>query len=148
MVVKQFEIQFLKPIKDKVELELLGANSGAYGQIKLADYTETFRSPFDVWSSGDYTRQWNEAIHRIREGAESTCFIVSVFPPLTCPNFESWIIWRQGTEFHVQNTYLVFFENLRHVDPFNPYGIIGSYHTVSEDGERISDWKLPLNAFD
>lgn len=130
------------------ELEFFGTVRAELGQITIGTFSELFRSSLDHWSRDDYSRQWKEAYAQIRNGAKSSCFIVNVLPLPTRPNYESWIIWRHSDGFRIHNGYLEGFEDEIKVDPANPFNSIPAYRQTSCDGSLISEWKLPLIAFD
>lgn len=116
------------------------------GKITIIDYWESFYAPLDAWRVEDYEAQWSEARRRLQEGAPNTCFVVSVHPRVIAAYFETWTIWRLAQEFRIQNRFF-FLSEAKHVDPRNPYDAIGPYSNLTEEGEEIVDWALPLSAF-
>ncbi len=116
------------------------------GTVFVGDNYEDFYAPLDVWPQARYVEQWEDALRRLRRGLTS-CFVISVHPPDIAQYIECWLVWRLESEYRVQNQ-CMFFDVVGQVDPADPYDAIWPYSNQTEDGERISDWGLPLDTFD
>jgi hypothetical protein len=140
-----FDIRFIKRHLTKEGLVVEAPRPAAMGRIAIADFREDFYSPLDVWQCSDYEAQWEDALQRLRNGLTS-CFVVCVHPLSIAQFIECWICWRQTREYRIQNQCL-FMDEVGILDPRHPYGAIGPYRAVTDDGERIDDdWGLPLDA--
>lgn len=127
------------------ELDLAeAARTVIKGRIQLGDYWETFISPLDVWAEDDYARQWRDARARLAAGAAKSCFVVTVDPPAIKSAIEIWGVWRLANEFRIQNLPL-FPEEQEVRDLHRPYDALEDYMNVTEDGDVIHDWSLPLD---
>ena len=114
---------------------------GLDGEVIFGEYAESFVAPMGPWARVDYERQWSDAAARLLAGAESSAFFTSAF------RFW-WAAWRVGDELVVQEEFLTP-ERLAALGPRPdlrraPYELLGPLETETEDGERISEWRVPF----
>lgn len=119
-----------------------GVGYMAFGQSK-----ENFRSSLDCWQVADYEKQWSKAISRLIDGAESSVLITSLPALASDDMIELWPMWRNDDTVYIQEEPLFSLEAKNSFDPNNPYVHIGPHLTELEDGERISEWNVPLQDF-
>lgn len=112
------------------------------GQIRIGAFVESFIVDLSFWTVEQYEQQWRQGLERILVGADSTCLVVSLPPPEHANFIVWWVIYRVGADLRVQNG-ILFTEEFDGVfDPSNPYRYIDARATVSEDGDRISEWAV------
>ena len=132
-----FDIRFLPPVGDD--------DRGREGKITLDDHVETFESPTYVWSVTRYEQQWLEAARRLAAGARSTAFLTEVHAPDDTEYHRWWVMWREGDEVHVQEQLLLVDQLPAPLVLSDPYRSIPARVQISEDGERISEWRLTVD---
>jgi hypothetical protein len=114
------------------------------GEIKIADFTESFHSATTYWNKNDYLNQWKKALERIRQGFESSCFITSMCNPLYANFIFWWVVYIEGDWAHIQN-HIFFLNELS--EPFQVdkiYSYIQKREIYNEDGNKISEWKIRI----
>jgi hypothetical protein len=142
--VMQFSICFLD---EPLYLED-GAAPAAHGLLSIGNFREAFYSSLAHWSQEQYRKQWCEAILAIVNGATKSALIVDFPTPDTASHLEWWPIYRVNDTCYLQD-HLLFFDQL--TEPFSPDLPIGSLkdrETVSENGDPISEWSVPLSELD
>jgi len=123
---------------------LYSAKRSSSGTLVLGSETETFLASFDHWQPEDYERQWQEAISLVvNEGSKSA--LITEMPAPSVANFiRWWPMWRFGESVKL-NEQLLFMADLETpIDAENPYTHVGEYRELNEEGERISEWVVPL----
>ena len=138
----KFNINFLP---ERVT-HLSRGDKAAYGTIQIGDFQERFIASLLYWGMEDYRNHWREALERIVGGQNKSCLISSVTDPKNTNFIEWWPIYREGKFLHFQNQFL-FLENLKEeFDPSNPYKHVSARKTINEDGQKLSEWSLPVKA--
>jgi CdiI N-terminal domain len=97
------------------------------------------------WNKLDYLMQWEAALTRIYDGNDKSCLITSMFEPSTANFIFLWALYLDGSIVHIQNQ-ILFLEKLD--KPFletNPYESIRDRKTVSDEGDKISEWDVDVN---
>lgn len=138
----KFLIEFLH---DKVP-NLCHDEKAAYGRIQIGDFDERFVVCLDFWNVDDYRRQWKQALTRLLHSAKQSCLITSLSDPQKANFITWWPIYQVKGTLHFQNQNL-FLNQLR--GSFNyrmPYRHVPRRVTVTESGETISEWVLPIDA--
>lgn len=115
----------------------------AVGALTLGSGTESFQSDLGAWSMEDYERQWREAIARVLSGSPSSALITSYRGPGADFHFV-WPFWRDGATVVFQQRLLFTGEHAEPFDPSRVYEIVGERVTIDEDGQRVSEWVVPL----
>jgi hypothetical protein len=122
------------------------AETEIVGKIRLGDFEEYFAANATFWSADEYRAQWKEGLSRVCDGFERSCVLTSVSNPETANYFQTWPIYRFGSEVIFQNRLLM----LDQLDePFlfsGLYDFVLPYRTTSEDGAPLSPWKIPVRA--
>jgi len=116
------------------------------GKIRLGDFEEYFVADTTFWSADDYRAQWREGLSRLCDGVTRSCLLASVSNPEMANYFQSWPIYRFGSEAIFQNR-LLMFDQLG--EPFlfsRLYDLVLPYSSTTEGGVSISEWKIPLRA--
>lgn len=133
-----FSILFDLPFRPKQKFAL--------GTLVLGTTTERFHASFDYWQPHDYEKQWHEAVELIVNGADRAALITEMPTPSEANFIRWWPMWhfQDTVKLHEQ---ILFMEQLN--TPFtteNPYAHVDDYHEF-EDGERLSEWTVPLQDF-
>jgi len=108
---------------------------GLCGRITIGDYSERFIAPLGTWTRADYERQWIEAAGRLVTDHERTAFVTVLLQFW-------WTMWREGDDVLVHEEMLI---PERYPGPWDgsvPYRLIEDRVTESEEGERMSEWRL------
>ena len=116
----------------------------ATGSITLGSYRETFEAPLHVWRRQDYESHWREAVHRILGGAPSTALITELYDPISANFIKWWPAYRFGGEIRFHNQLLLMADLHGPFDLSEVYRHIGPYEQLTEDGEQISEWAVPV----
>lgn len=116
----------------------------SWGEITIGPFRERFLSPLSYWSAADYERHWRQAAARIVQSPAPSCLITSMRDPAMANFIFWWVMYRAGDTVLVQNQ-ILFLDNLSPpFDPDDPFSSISERRTVSEDGEEISEWSIPI----
>lgn len=122
--------------------------NNSIGEIRIDDFCETFEMPMLYWRSGDYEKQWTEALRRLIEGENTSSLVTSILDP-TYSNFIFWWpLYRFGEQVKIHNQ-ILFFNKLD--GPFeikNLYRHIPPYLNKTEDGEEVSEWVTSVSALE
>lgn len=114
------------------------------GETRLGDHVEGFRSPLDPWTPADYVRQWREAAARLVAGQPAAFW--------TVPWQFWWVMWPEGGGAVVHEELLIgdrIEAGGYTTEPpagYAPYDLIEPRESHTEDGEPISEWRVPLAA--
>jgi hypothetical protein len=113
------------------------------GLITIGDYEESFLAASGLWDWQAYERQWRDAARRLLEHRDRTAFVTSFSHPDAHHNFV-WPAWYEDDIVYLQHR-LLLRECLPSVlDVDRIHDIIGPRETVTEDGDEISQWTVPL----
>lgn len=114
------------------------------GVIRIGDFEERFVASLMYWTPQDYRRHWQQAIRRIVNGSERSCLITSIVDPACSKFLFWWPIYREAQTVFLQNQ-LLFFDQLSSAfDSSVPFVHVAERRTVNADGERISEWSVPI----
>jgi hypothetical protein len=122
-----------------------GSERFQVGEIQIGKFHETFVASLSYWNKLDYLMQWEVALTRIYSGNDKSCLITSMFDPSIANFIFLWVLYLDGSIVHVQNQ-ILFLEELD--KPFlekNPYEFIRDRKTVSDEGDKISEWDVDVN---
>lgn len=137
-----FCIEFIDdPITDLEPGEI-----AARGKISLGAHVERFVADLSFWNKDQYARQWASAIDSLIKGGDRSALITSMHDPSRSEFVEWWPMWKDGSDIIFRNQ-LLFLGNLAEPPDFeNPGKHIGARRPKNEDGDQISEWRLPLTA--
>ncbi len=118
---------------------------GAYGNICIEGYQDTFIADLSYWSRAQYEQQWIAAAQRLLGNASHSVMITSFVPPPRAAHARDFLVWwplyREGDVVYVQNQ-LLFFKQLS--EPFStsrPWDSVRPRQTVNAEGFEISEWR-------
>ena len=105
--------------------------------------------PLIGWTIKDYEKQWAEGIERIKHENQS-CLIATMQDIKDQPFISWWILYKEGNKIFVQNQILLsqLYKEVVGNKPFNEktcYQFISPRRTITEDGEKISEWFIDFN---
>jgi hypothetical protein len=115
------------------------------GQIKIGSFQEKFSASLMHWKPAQYEQHWSQAISRIISSSETSALITSMTNPTLENHIFWWPMYRVDNTIFVQNQ-ILFFDQL--ASPFNendPFVHVSQRTVLNEDGERISEWSVPLS---
>ncbi|MGW1889795.1 hypothetical protein ACWCP6_05940 [Streptomyces sp. NPDC002004] len=118
----------------------------AVGEITLGRHQETFQADLSHWERGHYESSWRENVGRILDGHERAALISSITDPATANFIFWWPMYRTAEGVTIQNQMLLLEELEEPFDPTRPWDFVTRHENVDEDGERVSEWTLPLQA--
>jgi hypothetical protein len=113
------------------------------GVIAMGDFQETFIAPLEYWSVEDYQRHWKVALERALKHKDS-CLITSLYDPQTANFIWWWILYNHNDKVIIQNQGLLLDTLSRPFTPDAPYSFIPRYESESEEGEKYSEWVVPI----
>lgn len=110
------------------------------GEIVLGEYREEFLANLDLWDRARCEHHWIQAARRITSGLnDRTTFFTSAF-------WDSWPMWQLDNEtLAVHERFIVEEGPLPLLDPEAPYRGIGDYCATTEDGVKISEWRVGMS---
>lgn len=114
------------------------------GEIRLGDFREEFEVVFEYWSPEDYERQWFEALNILLEEGKPSALITSLTDPDNANFLFWWPAYYEGDHIVFQNSVLLLDEL---ASPFvlSRYAeFVPPRERMTEDGEPISEWKIPI----
>ncbi len=135
-----FSIRFLPESCQEIEHDSMETA----GEIVLGEFRESFVASLSFWTKAQYEVHWREALNRIVKDVSPSCLITTMYDPAVANFIFWWPMYRQGHDIIVHNQMLLLMEIEERFDPNNPYSSIPEYYSVSEDGEKISEWRISI----
>ena len=130
-----FDIRFVAPE------EVVEGRSVRRGRITLDNFAEDFESPIGYWSASRYESQWKAAAERLRDGKQTSGFMVWA---VDLPHEQFglwWPAWVEGDRIAVQNQLLFAKDFPRGFDLDLAYNSASYAEPWFDDpGERPSRW--------
>jgi hypothetical protein len=115
------------------------------GKITLGTFSERFEIVLEFWSKSDYELQWIDGVRRILEGSPISNLITSLTNPITANFIVWWPMYGEDSVCVFQNQVLFMDQLSDSFDIDDPYQSVGDRNQISEDGDRISEWVVPLD---
>lgn len=118
-----------------------------YGEIVIDDFKEDFVMSEELWSIQDYLQQWRYAWEYLKNNNQ-TQFIANI---QTSNNLiTSWTIYKmndlalrvQNAFFYQEHAQEIFKKNC--LSPANSFFFMIPRIVEDEDGDRVSEWVLPI----
>lgn len=113
-----------------------------HGRIQIGEFTEVFESPLDYWSKSEYESQWHSGVRRIVEERADSCIITSLTEPSSANFLFWWPIYLDGRHVVFQNQVLFLKQCESEFEANRPWLSLRPRQTMSEDGNRISEWRV------
>ncbi len=117
----------------------------AIGERVLGDSGELFLAELSFWTKAQYEAQWREGLNRIVRNLSPSCLIHTMRNPVTARFIFWWPMWRQDDEIVFQESTIWLKEHKERFDPSNPYGFIPEYSNMTEEGEKVSEWRVSVD---
>jgi len=137
-----FSIKFITdPVPD---LEV--GERAAFGIIQIGSFQERFISSLDFWSIEEYEQQWIQGLIRVVNHEAKSTLITSLTNPKNTNFITWWPIYRIKETVCFQNHLLFLADLTTPFDPKSPYSHVHKHSTKSDEGQRISEWQLPIAA--
>ncbi|MEV6071906.1 hypothetical protein AB0L82_35655 [Nocardia sp. NPDC052001] len=114
------------------------------GTLTLGDEVEYFKAPTDYWNLEHYRASWSTALHRIVTGHHVSCLITSIHAPDSAAIVQVWPLYLDGAVVHVQHQLIFLGQPDISFDPAAPWESVPPRATVNDDGDRISEWSVPV----
>ena len=117
---------------------------GLRGELRLGRDREGFRAPLGPWTAADYERQWRAAAARLLAGEPAGFW--------TVPWQFWWVAWPEGEEIVFHEEFLLPERLEAHgyvaTPPVGavPHEMIGPRESHTEEGQSVSEWRVPLRA--
>jgi len=115
-----------------------------YGKIILGNFFENFIVDLFYWDRLKYSNQWKEGLKRILGKFNKSCLLTSMYQPDKVNFIKWWEIHKINTNIHFHETILPIFEMKEIFDEINIYKYINDYKNITDDGEAISEWIIPI----
>jgi hypothetical protein len=116
----------------------------AVGELILEESREVFVANVSLWTKLDYQRHWTQALTALLKGSPKVSLVVCYSDPRFSSNQELWNLHRDGEWVHFQNK-LMWNDNLpADFDPLEMNAYINDRISVDEDGNKISEWHVPI----
>jgi hypothetical protein len=115
-------------------------------QITIGDFVEGESADLSHWGPGDYQAQWRKELRAIAEARDHGALITRIHDPSVGARVGTWTMWREDDRVLFQNRLLFMLEGQNGFDPGRVCDHIGEYRSHTEEGQRISEWTLPVTA--
>jgi hypothetical protein len=115
------------------------------GLIRLGEEEESFFAPISFWGRQEYLNSWYSSLCLGLERRQHSVLVTSMLDPESANFLMVWVMYFVGESVHIQNS-VVFLDDVVpgfNVDDVNTY--VGVREVVNEDGDRISEWVVPLS---
>ncbi len=119
----------------------------AIGQIVAGELDEEFHADLGQWDKQEYESQWLHSLEAFLEGDQKAVLFTNCVNQKGRVDLEWWALYRDGDTVHVQN-HLPFRRFDRPFSVANASNFLQDRTTVTEDGDRISEWDIPLTAIE
>ena len=116
--------------------------SGQMGQIQIDDFKETFFMDFGFWGKAEYEAHWLTASRALADGLDVS-FIQSMQAPESANFFRIWAAYPRANEVVFQEQ-ILFLGDGRSFNIQEPHLNAHPYHSLSEDGDEISEWRTTI----
>jgi len=116
----------------------------APGRLMLGKTEEEFLANLSLWGKSDYEAHWIRELKALLEKNSKVALVVSYHDPKAASNMEIWRVYRDGDWAHFQNQ-LLWLDSLPEgfkVSEMSCY--IQDRAVMTADGNRISEWNVPL----
>lgn len=116
------------------------------GVITLGVHRERFVADVSYWSKGQYEMQWVTALQAIVSEKDRSALITSMHHPSKANFVEWWPMWRERSEIVFHNQLLPLNQLSVPFDPSYPDQFVGERVSINEDGAKISEWHVKVEA--
>jgi hypothetical protein len=137
-----FSIDFIdQPLENPYDDSSVPA---APGRVVLGNTEEEFLANLSTWGKSEYKAHWTRQLRALLEGNPKVALVVSYGDPKVASNIEIWRIYREGEWAHFQNQLLAYSNLPDNFEVSKIEGCIPDRTLINEDGNRISEWDVPI----
>ncbi|MGE7990492.1 hypothetical protein ACQKPE_05480 [Pseudomonas sp. NPDC089554] len=123
---------------------VLAAEKVVACSIELGEEKERFFIPVEYWSREKYIEEWKRSFKQGFEACRHSALIVSMRNAEYLNFVAVWVLYFEADVVVVQNQ-IVFLDELVEGFDYNKINsYIGARESFNEDGEKISEWVVPL----
>jgi hypothetical protein len=115
-------------------------------RLTLQNYTEEEAADLTFWSTKDHENQWLTELNHLMASRDKGALIISIPDPANPFRVWTWTMWKKDDHVLFQNRLLFMLEGSRTFNPACVSEYIGEYQSHDEDGDRISEWTVPIAA--
>jgi hypothetical protein len=134
-----FEILLEKEIVEHFGVQALP------GLIRLGEVEESFFSPVSFWGREEYLKSWHSALCRGLAKKQHSVLLTSMLDPKSSNFLMVWVLYFVGESVHIQNNVVFLDDVVSGFDVNDVNSYVGEREVVNEDGDRISEWVVPLS---
>jgi hypothetical protein len=115
------------------------------GTIVIGDFQENFTSGLAFWTPEQYLENWCNVLRLMLSGAERGCFITHMDSDLKGDNGYgmAWEFYRLDEVIAFHNRLIIPEAPIEGLASMDPGPWMNDYRSVTEDGQRISEWRIP-----
>lgn len=117
-----------------------------YLRLQLGSFAEEMCADLVEWREADYEEQWLRELVAIASTREKAALITSITNPQQACQVWTWPMWKDGDEVRFHNRILFMEEVCEGFDPSRVSDFIGEYKSHDEDGNKISEWSVRVDA--
>ena len=115
-------------------------------RLTLQNCAEEEAADLTFWSTKDYENQWLTRLNQLMASRDKGALIISIHDPANAFRVWTWTMWKKDDQVLFQNRLLFMLEGSRTSNPACVSEYIGEYQSHDQDGDRISEWTLPIAA--
>jgi hypothetical protein len=116
------------------------------GVLRLGSYEERFIAHLNEWHEQDYVEHWRRALARALAGRPAA-LVTDMLTPAQSTHLVWWPLWKIGDDLAFHNQ-LLFFEmhdiTGSGINVEELFGLVGEHFTNNDDGEPVSEWRVPV----
>ena len=116
----------------------------AIGQIVAGELNERFHANLHEWDKQAYESQWLQSVEGLLRGDQKAVLITYFVNQRESSNLEWWALYRDGDTVHIQNHSPWYDSFDREFSVAEASSFLHDRVTVDADGNRISEWDVPL----
>jgi len=121
----------------------ISVNTDGMGEIQIDDFKEVFSIDFRYWTESQYEAHWLAASRALAEGRDVS-FVQSMHLPEGANFYRIWAAYPRSGEIVFQEQILMLSEIGRPFNVQEPHFNALPYHSLSEDGEQVSEWRTKI----
>lgn len=114
------------------------------GHIVAGSLDEQFEVPASHWSRRDYCESWDSELSRLVAGQGKAVIMTLVVEPSTANWLRGYELYRFDDEVRIHERMFMVDDLECAVDLKNPSRMMGEYRSETEEGLRISEWRVSI----
>jgi hypothetical protein len=132
------------------EDDALPGPAAKLGRIVIGSVSESFIAPLVLWDEDQYRNHWREAVRIVLEHRTPAYLLTTACIPEATDFLRTYLLYPIDSEVAIREHLLMTAHLPKEFDLDRPDVGVPPYVVSNEDGERISEWRLPraqLQAF-